>query len=154
MVPNSSVESSFEIITSESEKLQQTIETISKISKKSIPDIVNLYYQAVMVKTLTKKLREDFESSNESEHKKLLDKIEEIEKYLVDNFTKSLHPEILTQLKNSIQNSTENLKLLGQNSEQKTKETIEKEALLYKQLRELMSTKEFVEQYEIGLKDD
>ena len=92
MVPNSSVESSFEIITSESEKLQQTIETISKISKKSIPDIVNLYYQAVMVKTLTKKLREDFESSNESEHKKLLDKIEEIEKYLIDNFTKSLHP--------------------------------------------------------------
>jgi len=154
MVPNSSVESSFEIITSESEKLQQTIETISKISKKSISDIVNLYYQAVMVKTLTKKLREDFESSNESEHKKLLDKIEEIEKYLIDNFTKSLHPEILTQLKNSIQNSTENLKLLGQNSEQKTKETIEKEALLYKQLRELMSTKEFVEQYEIGLKDD
>ena len=154
MVPNSSVESSFEIITSESEKLQQTIETISKISKKSIPDIVNLYYQAVMVKTLTKKLREDFESSNESEHKKLLDKIEEIEKYLVDNFTKSLHPEILTQLKNSIQNSTENLKLLGQNSEQKTKEIIEKEALLYKKLRELMSTKEFVEQYEIGLKDD
>ena len=154
MVPNSSVESSFEIITSESEKLQQTIETISKISKKSIPDIVNPYYQAVMVKTLTKKLREDFESSNESEHKKLLDKIQEIEKYLVDNFTKSLHPEILTQLKNSIQNSTENLKLLGQNSEQKTKETIEKEALLYKQLRELMSTKEFVEQYEIGLKDD
>ncbi len=154
MVPNSSVESSFEIITSESEKLQQTIETISKISKKSIPDIVNLYYQAVMVKTLTKKLREDFESSNESEHKKLLDKIEEIEKYLIDNFTKSLHPEISTQLKNSIQNSTENLKLLGQNSEQKTKETIEKEALLYKQLRELMSTKEFVEQYEIGLKDD
>ena len=154
MVPNSSVESSFEIITSESEKLQQTIETISKISKKSIPDIVNLYYQAVMVKTLTKKLREDFESSNESEHKKLLDKIQEIEKYLVDNFTKSLHPEILTQLKNSIQNSTENLKLLGQNSEQKTKEIIEKEALLYKKLRELMSTKEFVEQYEIGLKDD
>ena len=66
---------------------------------------------------------------------------------------KSLHPEILTQLTNSIQISTENLKLLGQNSEQKTKETIEKEALLYKKLRELMSTKEFVEQYEIGLND-
>ena len=55
---------------------------------------------------------------------------------------------------NSIQSSTENLKLLGQNSEQKTKEIIEKEALLYKNLRELMSTKEFVEQYEIGLKND
>ena len=81
-------------------------------------------------------------------------KIEEIKKYLTDNFTKSLHPEILTQLTNYIQNSTVSLKSLGQNSEQKTKETIEKEALLYKKLRELMSTKEFVEQYEIGLNND
>ena len=145
--------SSSELLSSESEKLQQTIETISKISEKKIPDIINLYYQVVIVQTLAKKLKDDFESSDKSEHKKLLDKIEEIQKYLVDNFTKSLHPEILTQLTNSIQSSTENLKLLGQNSEQKTKETIEKEAILYKELRELMSTKEFVEQYEIGLND-
>jgi len=149
----SSSENSSKLLSSESEKLQQTIENISKIPEKKIPDIINLYYQAVVVQTLTKKLKYDFEPSDKSEHKKLLDKIEEIQKFLVDNFTKSLHPEILTQLTNSIQSSTENLKLLGQNSEQKTKETIEKEALLYKELRELMSTKEFVEQYEIGLKD-
>ena len=150
----SSSENSSKLLSSESEKLRQTIENISKIPEKKIPDIINLYYQAVVVQTLTKKLKYDFESSDKSEHKKLLDKIEEVQKHLVDNFTKSLHPEILTQLTNSIQSSTENLKLLGQNSEQKTKETIEKEALLYKELRELMSTKEFVEQYEIGLKDD
>ena len=149
----SSSKNSSELLSSESEKLRQTIETVSKISEKKIPDIINLYYQAVMVQTLTKKLKDDFESSDKSEHKKLLDEIEEIQKYISDNFTKSLHPEILTQLINSIQGSTENLKLFGQNSEQKTKETIEKEALLYKELRELMSTKEFVEQYEIGLKD-
>ena len=154
MVPDLSIENSLQLVTSEFEKLQQTIKVISKINEKSIPDIINLYYQAVMVKTLVKKLKNDFESSTISEHKKLLDKIEEIKKYLADNFTNSLHPEILTQLTNSIQNSTESLKLLGQNSEQKTKETIEKEALLYKKLRELMSTKEFVEQYEIGLKND
>jgi len=154
MVPDLSVENSFELITSESKKLQQIIEAISKIPEKNIPDIINLYYQAVMVQTLAKKLKNVFGSFDKSEHKKLSDKIDKIEKYLVDNFTKSLHPEILTQLTNSIQNSTENLKLLGKNSEQKTKETIEKEALLYKELRELMSTKEFVEQYEIGLKDD
>ena len=148
-----SSENSSKLLSSESEKLRQTIENISKIPEKKIPDIINLYYQAVVVQTLTKKLKYDFESSDKSEHKKLLDKIEEIQKYLVDNFTKSLHPEILTQLTNSIQSSTENLKLLGQNSEQKTKETIEKEAILYKELRELMSTKEFVEQYEIGLND-
>ena len=154
MVLDLSVKDSFELITSESKKLQQTVEAISKIPEKNIPDIISLYYQAVMVQTLAKKLKNDFEFFDKSEHKKLSDKIDEIEKYLVDNFTKSLHPEILTQLTNSIQNSTENLKLLGKNSEQKTKETIEKEALLYKELRELMSTKEFVEQYEIGLKDD
>ena len=147
-------ENSSELLSLESKKLQQTIEIISKISKKNIPDIINLYYQVVMVQTLAKKLKNDFEPSDKSEHKKLIDIIEEIQKYLVDNFTKSLHPEILTQLTNSIQSSTENLKLLGQNSEQKTKEIIEKEALLYKNLRELMSTKEFVEQYEIGLKND
>ena len=150
----SSSENSSKLLSSESEKLQQTIEIISKISEKKIPDIINLYYQVVIVQTLAKKLKDDFGSSDKSEHKKLLDKIEEIQKFLVDNFTKSLHPEILTQLTNSIQSSTENLKLLGQNSEQKTKEIIEKEALLYKNLRELMSTKEFVEQYEIGLKND
>ena len=154
MVPDLSVENSFELFTSESKKLHQIIEAICKIPEKNIPDIINLYYQAVMVQTLAKKLKNDFGSFDKSEHKKLSDKIDKIEKYLVDNFTKSLHPEILTQLTNSIQNSTENLKLLGKNSEQKTKETIEKEALLYKELRELMSTKEFVEQYEIGLKDD
>ena len=154
MVPDLSIENSFELLTSELGKLQQTIEVISKISEKNIPDIINLYYQAAMVQTLAKKLKNDFEPSDKSEHKKLSNKIEEIEKYLVDNFTKSLHPEILIQLTNSIQNSTKNLKLLGQNSEQKTKETIEKEALLYKELRELMSTKEFVEQYELGLKND
>ena len=150
----SSSENSSELLSSESEKLQQTIENISKIPEKKIPDIINLYYQVVVVQTLTKKLKYDFESSDKSEHKKLLYKIEEIQQYSVNNFTKSLHPEIVTQLTNSIQSSTGNLKLLGQNSEQKTKEIIEKEALLYKNLRELMSTKEFVEQYEIGLKND
>jgi hypothetical protein len=153
MIPDLSLENSFELIISEFEKLRQSIETISKLSEKNIPDIINLYYQAVMVHTLTKKIKDDFEFYDKFEHEKLLDKIDEIQKYLVDNFNKSLHPEILSQLKNSIQSSTENLKLLGQNSEQKIKETIEKEALLYKELRELMSTKEFVEQYEIGLKD-
>ena len=154
MVPDLSIENSLQLVTSELEKLRQTIEAISKINEKSIPDIINLYYQIVMVQTLAKKLKKDFEPFDKFENKKLLDKIEEIKKYLADNFTKSLHPEILTQLTNYIQNSTVSLKSLGQNSEQKTKETIEKEALLYKKLRELMSTKEFVEQYEIGLNND
>ena len=149
-----SFEDSYKLFNLESEKLQKILESISKKEEKTILEITDMYYQVIMVHGLSKTLKHNFGSSDKSEHKKLLDKIEEIQKYLIDNFTKSLHPQILTQLTNSIQISTENLKLLGQNSEQKTKEIIENEALLYKKLRELMSTKEFVEQYEIGLKDD
>ena len=142
---------SLELLDSEFEKFQKIIDSISKNSKKMIPDIVSLYFQATMVETLSKKLRQDIV---ESDQQKYLEKINKIQKYVDENFSKSLHPEILSQLINSIQESTDNLKLLEQNSEEKTKEIIENEAQLYKELRELMSTKQFVEQYESGIKND
>ena len=142
---------SLELLDSEFEKFQTIIGSISKNSKKMIPDIVSLYFQATMVETLSKKLRQDIV---ESDQQKYLEKINKIQKYVDENFSKSLHPEILSQLINSIQESTDNLKLLEQNSEEKTKEIIENEAQLYKELRELMSTKQFVEQYESGIKND
>lgn len=141
-----------ELFTSESEKLQKIIESIPKTTEKKLSDIINLYYQVTMVQTLAKKIKSDLKFPTENQN--LFDEINKTEEYLNEKFSKSLHPEILSELTNSIQVSTDNLKRLGQNSEQKTKETIEKEALLYKELRELMSTKEFVEQYETGIKDD
>ena len=141
-----------ELFTSESEKLQKIIDSIPKTSEKKLSDIINLYYQVTMVQTLAKKIKSDFKSPTENQN--LFDEINKTEEYMNEKFSKSLHPEILSELTSSIQVSTDNLKQLGQNSEQKTKETIEKEALLYKELRELMSTKEFVEQYETGIKDD
>jgi len=145
------VANSLELLDSEFEKFQKIIESITKNSEKKIPDIVSLYFQATMVETLSKKLRQDILESEQHTH---IEKIKKIQKYVDENFSKSLHPEILSQLVNSIQKSTDNLKLLGQNSEEKTKEIIENEAQLYKELRELMSTKEFVEQYDVGIKDD
>ena len=141
-----------ELFTSESEKLQKIIDSIPKTSEKKLSDIINLYYQVTMVQTLAKKIKSDLKSPTENQN--LFDEINKTEEYMNEKFSKSLHPEILSELTSSIQVSTDNLKQLGQNSEQKTKETIEKEALLYKELRELMSTKEFVEQYETGIKDD
>ena len=142
---------SLELLDSEFEKFQTIIDSISKNSKKMIPDIVSIYFQATMVETLSKKLRQDIVESDQQTY---LEKINKIQKYVDENFSKSLHPEILSQLINSIQESTDNLKLLEQNSEEKTKEIIENEAQLYKELRELMSTKQFVEQYESGIKND
>tara|TARA_B100000674_G_C37542241_1_gene778921 strand:+ start:240 stop:680 length:441 start_codon:yes stop_codon:yes gene_type:complete len=142
---------SLELLDSEFEKFQNLINSIPKNSKILIPDIVSLYFQATMVETLSKKLRDDM---SESEQQKHLEKVNTIQKYVNENFSKSLHPEILSQLENSIQKSTNDLKILGQNPEEKTKEIIENEAQLYKELRELMSTKEFVEQYDAGIKND
>ena len=53
---------------------------------------------------------------------------------------------------NSISDITGDLQSL--NSEQKSSETIENEAKLYEKLREMMSTKEFVKQYDAGLSYD
>tara|TARA_Y100001938_G_C7940898_1_gene354261 strand:+ start:311 stop:751 length:441 start_codon:yes stop_codon:yes gene_type:complete len=142
---------SLELLDSEFEKFQNLINSIPKNSKILIPDIVSLYFQATMVETLSKKLRDDM---SESEQQKHLEKVNTIQKYVNENFSKSLHLEILSQLENSIQKSTNDLKILGQNPEEKTKEIIENEAQLYKELRELMSTKEFVEQYDAGIKND
>ena len=60
----------------------------------------------------------------------------------------------MSQLTDLIQEYTDNLKSLAKETDQKSKETIESEAKLYKELRELMSTKEFTIQYENGLKND
>ena len=145
------VGNSLELLDSEFEKFQKLMDSIPKNSEKLIPDIVNLYFQATMVETLSKKLKEDISGSEQQKH---LEKINIIQKYVDENFSKSLHPEILSQLVISIQQYTDNLKLLGQSTEEKTKEIIENEAQLYKELRELMSTKEFVEQYDAGIKND
>ncbi|AJA93217.1 hypothetical protein A7X95_03195 [Candidatus Nitrosopelagicus brevis] len=145
------VANSLKLLDSEFEKFQKIIDSMPKNSEKMIPDIVSLYFQATMVETLSKKLTQDISESKQQTH---LEKINKIQKYVYENFSKSLHPVILSQLVNSIQKSTNDLKLLGQNSEAKTKEIIENEARLYKELRELMSTKEFVKQYDSGIKDD
>ena len=58
----------------------------------------------------------------------------------------------MEHITNSISDITGDLQSL--NSEQKSKETIENEAKLYEKLREMMSTKEFVKQYDVGLSHD
>ena len=145
-------EQSSELFDSESKKLQDTLESIQKKSDKTIPEIIDAYYQAIKVDSLAKVLKENFQMK--PEHEALLVRIDKIQKYISEEFNASFHPKILTHLTDSIQKNTENLKLLAKESGQKSKETIEKEASLYKELREIMSTKEFVEQYENGIKND
>ena len=58
----------------------------------------------------------------------------------------------MEKLSFSIQKLTKNLQ--SENSGEKSKEQIELDAKLFDELRQTMSTKEFVEQYENGLSHD
>ena len=80
------------------------------------------------------------------------EKISNAENFISEKFNSTIHPKIMSNISNSVLEITKNLQSL--NSEQKSKETIENEAKLYEKLRELMSTKEFVKQYDAGLSDD
>ena len=149
-----SFKESSDIFHSESNQLQDAIDSGLKSEKLTISEIIHAYYQVMKVSSISKLLKESFESSNDPKHQELLSKIHDVQKQITEKFDTKLHPLIVSQLTDSIQNYTNILQSLSKETGQKSKETIETEANQYKKLRELMSTKEFVIQYEHGLKND
>jgi hypothetical protein len=154
MDSESSFEKLCELFESESNQLKNTIDLALKKSEKTIPEIIQAYYQVMKVNSFAKLLKQNFQAQIEPKHKTLLDRIDESQKQIAEKFNSTIHPTTLSYLTDSIRINTDNLNSLSNVSGQKSKEVIEAEATLYKELRELMSTKEFVEQYENGLKDD
>ena len=149
-----SFDKSYQLFQTESSQLEDIIENIIEKPDKTIPDIVQIYYQVIKVDSLSKLLKQRFQDKVEPDHHKLLDRIGMVQNIIAEKFNMSLHLTILSQLTDSVQKYTDNLQSLGKESGKKSKEHIEEEAKLYKELRNLMSTKEFVEQYATGLKDD
>ena len=145
---------SYQLFQTESDQLEDIIKNTIEKPDKTIPDIVQIYYQVIKVVSLGKLLKQRFQGKVEPNHHTLLDRIDEVQEIIAEKFNALLHPTILSQLTHSVQMHTDNLQSLGKESGKKSKEYIEKEAKLYKELREVMSTKEFVEQYATGLKDD
>ena len=149
-----SFEESSNIFYTESNQLQDVIGITTKSEKLTISEIVQTYYQVMKVSSISKLLKESFKWSTDPKHQELIHKIHDVQKQIAEEFDIKLHPIIVSQLTDSIQRHTDNLQSLAKETSQKSKEVIETEANQYKELRELMSTKEFVIQYENGLKDD
>ena len=149
-----SFDESYQLFQTESNQIEDMIKNTIEKSDRTISDIVQIYYQVIKVVSLGKLLKQRFQDKVEPNHYTLLDRIDEVQNIITGKFNMSLHPTILSQLTDSVQKHTDNLKLLAKESGEKSKESIEKEAKLYKELRDFMSTKEFVEQYATGLKDD
>ena len=150
---HSSFNETTDLFNSESNKLQDDVsQALKNPEKLSISEIINVYYQVINVISLAKFLRQNFEDiKNTEESKSLLIRIQEIEKYIDENFNRNLHLLIMLKLKKSIENSMKKLKDMTTNQSEKTKEEIENQAKMYKKLRQIMSTKEFVDQYNNGL---
>ena len=133
----------------ESEKLEKLINNTTTKSELSISEVVETYYQIMNVSSMIIMLKSQLDVDK---HKTLLDKITEIERVISEKFNSSTHPQIMEKLTKSIQKTTKNLQ--SSDIEQKSKEDTENDAKLYEELRQKMSTKEFVEQYDKGLSHD
>ncbi len=127
----------------ESEKLEKLINNTTTKSELSIPEVIETYYQIMNVSSMIIMLKSQLDVDK---HKTLLDKITEIERVISEKFNSSIHPQIMEKLTKSIQNTTKNLQ--SSDTAQKSKEETENQAKLYEELRQKMSTKEFVEQYD------
>ena len=132
----------------ESQKLENLISTANLKTDLNIHEIVETYYQAMNVSSMVTMLKQQADS----ESKELVEKIQETEKLISERFDSVIHPRILEQLSISIQKLTKNLQ--SGNPGEKSKEQIESDAKLFEELRQTMSTKEFVEQYENGISHD
>ena len=133
---------------SESKKLQNLIDTANSKTDINIHEIVGTYYQVMNVSSMATMLRQQADSEPNS----LLSQIQETEKMISEKFDSIIHPKILAKISSAIQEMTKNLQ--SGNSGEKSKEQIESDAKLFEELRQTMSTKEFVEQYENGISHD
>jgi elongation factor P--beta-lysine ligase len=138
----------FELFIIEFEKLENLANQINSENELDVNQIVEIYYQITNVSSLIEVMRQQIDKSDLSS----FEKISNAENFISEKFNSTIHPKIMSNISNSVLEITKNLQSL--NSEQKSKETIENEAKLYEKLRELMSTKEFVKQYDAGLSDD
>jgi len=133
---------------SESQKLQNLIDTANSKTDMTIHEIVETYYQVMNVSSMATMIK----AQANSEPEELIEKITQTQKLISEQFDLSIHPKIIEKLSNSIQELTKNLQ--SEPSGEKSKEQIEQDAKMFDELRETMSTKEFVEQYETGLSND
>ena len=138
-----------ELLSSEYDKLENLVNAMNFDDELPVNQIVEVYYQITNISSMIIVMKQQLDQTNNiASHEKILN----TEKFISDKFNSDIHPKIIQSIAHSISNITGNLQSL--NSEQKSKETIENEAILYEKLREIMSTKEFVQQYDAGLSND
>ena len=151
MIPNpDNKDEIFQIFVTESDKLESIVLDALSKSDLSVSEIIQAYYQTTNVNSLAQMLLMQLENNNNDDSDSNLSKIKQTQKFISEKFDQNLHPFIINYLANSIVEMTKQLQSSAPS--EKSKEDIENEAKNYEQLRKMMSTKEFVEQYDKGLR--
>lgn len=128
----------------ESDKLEKLL--LEFQSDKITPNnVIPIYYQVLHVRSMLKILKQ-----NKDLEQTYVDKINTTSDLIDNEFNNKLHPLVLSRLNELIQDSM--MRLKTNKTKEKTKEKIEQDARDYENLRKIMSTKEFVEQYDKGMK--
>lgn len=142
-----------ELFISESETLEYSISSLSQYSKTLSPDeIVALYHRIMNVASLMQTLMKKISDDDYEKNQRLFERLKSTEALIGDSFNLRLHPSILSQLNSTIEESMNALK--SNKTKDRTKQAIEEESRNYEKLRQIMSTKEFVEQYDKMIKND
>ncbi len=102
----------------------------------TVSEIVNLYYQVINVSSMAEMLK-----LGPDGHKPLMEKITRTESAISEKFNLHIHPKIRARLAGLVAESTKSLQS-GDGTDTPG---------AYEKLRQMMSTLEFVEQYEKGL---
>lgn len=131
----------------ESEKLDEL--TRSAISQElSAHEIVETYYQVINVSSIITIFKQQ---STLGDVNSLMDKISKAEK-MISKFNAEAHPKILAGLTAAIAENTRNLQ--ARSPQRQSQKEAEGCAAAYEELRQKMSTWEFVEQYGKELSND
>ena len=144
---DSSISSMTAMFESEFTKLKLQLDAIlTDTSKSTIPQIISIYHQVLNVTSLIHVFKQ---SAPQDECKNLINYAETL---ISTKFNSVLHPKFLEQLSALIDSSVNALQT--QTNLQKSTTEIKNDAASYDKLRELMSTREFVKQYDQGLTND
>lgn len=138
----SSIDEPIDLFVTESKKLESKIDSLKNSNEFSMPLIVETYHQVINVTSMAKMLKE-----NTVLQEKFRLTIQETEKFINEKFNDIFHPQISSHLQKSIEDLRNDLKNSNKIRDNKTKTEIENQAKMFERLRQLMSTQEFVEQY-------
>lgn len=131
----------------ESEKLNKLIRAAAN-KELSVHEIVETYYQVINVSSTITMLKQQPMLDGADG---LKEEISDMEK-TISKFNYEMHPEILAKLTASIAEGTKSLQ--SQSPKRQSQKEAEDGAAAYEELRQKMSTREFVEQYDKELSND